>query len=190
VKREIQNLPETAWSAYRTPDDIATDRQIAETVHSMNGTEQAFRLIVLGWPNPQPNLFEANSYCYHAVATNRTEPAREVIWKHHGRGQSENWHKELKLGMGMEQMPCGQFEANAMYFAIGVLAYNLAQVLKRCVLPESYGTATVATLRWKLYRLAAKLVRHARRWVLRVKADLEKLELLQSARLCCARLQT
>jgi Transposase DDE domain group 1 len=190
VRREIQNLPETAWTAYRTPDDIATDRQMAETVHSMNGTEQAFRLIVLRWPNPQPNLFEANSYGYHAVATNRTEPAREVIWKHNGRGQSENWHKELKLGMGMEQMPCGQFEANAMYFAIGVLAYNLAQVLKRRVLPESYGTATVATLRWKLYRLAAKLVRHARRWVLRVKADWEKCELLQSARLCCATLRT
>jgi hypothetical protein len=190
VKREIQNLPQTAWTAYRTPDDVATDRQIAETVHSMKETEQAFRLIVLRWPNPQPNLFEDSSYCYHAVARNRTEPAREVIWKHDGRGQSENWHKELKIGMGMEQMPCGQFEANAMYFAIGVLAYNLAQVLKRRVLPESYGTATVVTLRWKLYRLAAKLVRHARRWVLRVKADLEKCELLQSARLCCARLQT
>ena len=77
-----------------------------------------------------------------------------------------------------------------MYFAIGVLSYNLAQVLKRRVLPESYRTATVATLRWKLYRLAAKLVRHARRWVLRIKADLEKCELLQSARLGCARLQS
>lgn len=34
-----------------------------------------------------------------------------------------------------------------MYFAIGVLAYNLGQVLKPRVLPESYGTATLATLR-------------------------------------------
>lgn len=190
VKREIRNLPETAWTAYRTADDIATDRQIAETVHTMNGTEQAFRLIVLRWPNPQPNLFEAGSYCYHAVATNREEAAGEVIWKHNGRGQSENWHKELKSGMGMEQMPCGEFGANALYFAIGVLAYNLAQVLKRRVLPESYGTATVATLRWKIYRLAGKLVRHARGWVLRVKADWEKWKVLQSARLCCARIET
>lgn len=190
VKREIQNLPETSWIPYRTPEDIGTDRQIAETVHSMNGTKQAFRLIVLRWPNPQPNLFEANSYCYHVVATNREEPAHQVIWKHNGRGQSENWHKELKLGMGMEQMPCGQFEANAMYFAVGVLAYNLAQLLKRRVLPTSWGTATVATLRWKVYRLAGKLVRHARCWVLRLKADWEKLELLHSARLCCAKLRT
>ena len=41
------------------------------------------------------------------------------------------------MRQGMEQMPRGQFEANALYFAIGVLAYNLAQLLKHRVLPES-----------------------------------------------------
>ena len=188
VKREIRHLPETAWTPYRTGEGLATDRQIAETVHTMNGTEQAFRLIVLRWANPQPNLFEAERYCYHAVATNREEPASEVVWKHNQRGNSENWHKELKAGLGMEQMPCGDFEANAMYFAIGVLAYNLAERLKRQALPASYRTMTVATLRWKLYRLAAKLVRHARGWMLRVKADGEKWRLLESARLGCAAL--
>jgi hypothetical protein len=190
VKREIENLPETAWQAYRTADDIATDRQITETVHSMNGTEQAFRLIVLRWPNPQPHLFEASRYCYHAVATNREEAASEVIWKHNQRGQCENWHKELKLDLGMEQMPCGQLEANALYFAIGVLAYNLAQLLKRQVLPEGYRRVTVSTLRWKVYRLAGKLVRHARGWVLQVKAEAEKWLLLASARGRCAALAT
>src|SRR5579863_8007359 len=140
----------------------------------MNGTPQAFRLIVLRWLNPKPDLFESERYCYYAVATNREESAAEVIWKHNGRGQSENWHKEVKIGMGMEQMPCGQLEANGLYFGVGVLAYNLAELLKRRVLPESYRTVTVATLRWKVYRLAGKLVRHARRVVLQVKADGEK----------------
>ena len=190
VKREIRNLPETAWQPYRTAEGLATDRESAETVHSMNGTEQAFRLIVLRWPNPQPNLFEADRYGYHAVATNREEGAGAVIWKHHQRGESENWHKELKIGFGMEQMPCGQFGANAMYFALGVLAYNLAPLLKRQVLPPGYRTATVATLRWKVYRLAGKLVRHARGWMLQIKADLEKWSTLQAARVACATLQT
>jgi len=190
VKREIKNLPESAWQAYRTAEGLATDREIAETVHTMNGTKEAFRLIVLRWLNPQPNLFESERYCYHAVATNREEGAAEVIWKHNGRGNSENWHKELKIGVGMEQMPCGQKEANALYFAIGVLAYNLAQLLKRRVLPASYHTATVATLRWKVYRLAGKLVRHARGLILQIKADTEKWLLLQSARLQCALLRT
>jgi hypothetical protein len=190
VKREIRNLPEAAWRPYRTAEGVATDREIAETVHSMNGTEQAFRLIVLRWANPQPNLFEADRYCYHAVASNRQEAASVVIWKHNQRGESENWHKELKIGFGMEQMPCGQFGANAMYFALGVLAYNLAQRLKRQVLPVAYRRVTVATLRWKVYRLAGKLVRHARGWMLQIKADLEKWRMLQSARVACATLQT
>jgi Transposase DDE domain group 1 len=190
VKREIKNLQESDWKPYRTPEGTATDREIAETVHTMNGTKQAFRLIVLRWLNPQPSLFEADRYGYHVVATNREESAAEVIWKHNGRGNSENWHKELKIGVGMEQMPCGQKEANAVYFSIGVLAYNLAQLLKRRVLPESYRTATLATLRWKLYRLAAKLVRHARGLILQIKADAEKWRLLQSARLECARLRS
>jgi hypothetical protein len=156
----------------------------------MNGTEQAFRLIVLRWPNPQPNLFEADRYGYHVVATNREEGASEVVRKHNQGGESENWHKELNVGLGMEQMPCGQLEANARYFAMGVLAYNLGQLLKRRVLPPSYGTVTVARLRWKVYRLAGKRVRHARGWMLQAKADLEKWLLLQSARVCCATLQT
>jgi len=190
VKGEIKNLPESVWRPYRRAQGIATDREIAETVHTMKETKQAFRLLVLRWLNPQPDLFETERYCYHAVATNREESAAEVIWKHNGRGQSENWHKELKLDVGMEQMPCGQKQANALYFAIGVLAYNLAQLLKRQVLPESYRTATLATLRWKVYRLAGKLVRHARGVILQIKADAEKWLLLQSARLRCAYLRT
>lgn len=190
VKREIQHLPETAWQPYHTAEGFRTDREIAETIHTMKGTKEAFRLIVLRWANPQPSLFEADRYGYHAVATNRGESACEVVWKHNERGQSENWHKEVKIGLGMEQMPCGEWEANAMYFAIGVLAYNLAQRLKRQVLPESYRTATVATLRWKVYRLAGKLVRHARRLILQVKADTEKWRLLQSARRRCAVLRS
>jgi hypothetical protein len=70
------------------------------------------------------------------------------------------------------------------------MAYNLGQLLKRRVLPPTYGRVTVATLRWKVYRLAGKLVWHARDWVLQIKADLEKWAFLQSARVCCATLRT
>ena len=40
----------------------------------------------------------------------------------------------------------------------------------------------MATLRWKLYRVAGKLVRHARAWVLKVRTEGEKLALLEAAR--------
>ena len=185
VKEAMGQIAEGQWKKFSTPDGMATDREIAETVHCMEKTEQSFRLIVLRWSNPQPDLFEPHRYCYHAVASNREETCNEVIWRHNGRGESENWHKELKIGFGMEQMPCGQIQANAMFFAIGVLAYNLNLTLKADLLPESYRRCTIGTLRWQLYRMAGKLVRHGRRWILKVKTDSEKLAMLMAVRARC-----
>jgi len=175
------------WEPYRTREGLATNREIAETGHCLNKSLQSFRLIVVRWKNAPPSLFEAEDYCYHAVASNRkeSESASEVLWWHNQRGEAENWHKELKLELGMEQMPCGQQEANAVYFGIGVLAYNLSLMLKAKLLPPEYRHSSVATLRWKLYRLAGKLVRHARVWVLKVRTEGEKLALLQAARQRC-----
>jgi len=49
-----------------------------------------------------------------------------VVQWYNQRGEcSENRIKELKIGFGMERMPCGQLNANAMFFRIGTLAYNL-----------------------------------------------------------------
>jgi Transposase DDE domain group 1 len=185
VKTAIANIKAAQWQPFYTQDKIATEREIAEVVHCLNETKQAFRLLVLRWPNPQPSLFEASEYCYHAVATNRAERASEIIWRHNERGASENWHKELKLGFGMEQLPCGQFAANALFFAIGVLAYNLGLVLKAEVLPAEYRHSTVQTLRWQLYRLAGKLVRHGRQWFLKIRTESEKLALLLAVRKKC-----
>lgn len=48
-----------------------------------------------------------------------------MVWKYNGRGQIENHIKEIKSGFGMEWMPSGDFGANAVYFGIGILTYNL-----------------------------------------------------------------
>lgn len=70
--------------------------------------------------DPQISLFNSGDvnpdrYCYHAVATNSETSAQEFVWWHNGRGNSENYNKELMSGIGMERMPCGQFSANAMF---------------------------------------------------------------------------
>lgn len=185
VKAAIAGIKRKSWQPYYGPDGIATDREIAEVVHCTNEAKAAFRLLVLRWKNVQPNLFEADPYCYHAIASNREGSASEIVWLHNKRGESENWHKELKLGFGMEQLPCGQFEANALFFAIGTLAYNLGLILRAELLPAAYRKSTVQTLRWQLYRFAGKLVRHGRQWFLKIRTDAEKLALLLSVRQKC-----
>jgi len=67
------------------------------------------------------------------------------------------------------RLPCGQFEANAMFFRIGVLAYNLFRAFELIALPCEWARYQVRTVRWKLFSVAGKVVRHAGRIWLRVR---------------------
>jgi hypothetical protein len=164
VLASIAAIPASQWRPYQ-------DGQIAETVHSMNHTTKAFRLIVVRRP-VQGNLFESEAPTerYKAVATNREETAEETVSWYNQRGEaSENRIKELKIGFGMERMPCGERSANAVFFGIGVLAYNLFVVFKRDALPADWRRHQVQTLRWRLYQLAGKVVHHAGAVILKVR---------------------
>jgi hypothetical protein len=160
--------------------------EIAETVHCMNETKKAFRLVVKRWVPKQGELFEKGGpYFYHAVATNWLEEEKntqEVFDWHNQRGQAENFNKEVKIGFGMERMPCGQTYANAVFFRIGVMAYNLFIGFKRLSCPESWMKQTIATFRWKMVQVAGRIVRHAGEIVLKLMIDLEKLELFRGIR--------
>jgi len=160
--------------------------EIAETVHCMNETKKAFRLVVKRWVPKQRELFEQGGpYFYHAVATNWLEEEKntqEVLDWHNQRGQAENFNKEVKIGFGMERMPCGQSYANAVFFRIGVIAYNLFIGFKRLSCPESWMKQTIATFRWKMVQVAGRIVKHAGEVVLKLMIDLEKLELFRGIR--------
>ena len=161
--------------------------ELAETVHCMNETKKAFRLVVKREIRRQGELFEVKGapYFYHAVATNWLEEQKDtaaVLKWHNQRGQAENFNKELKNGFGMERMPCGQVEANAVFFRIGTIAYNLFIGFKRLSCPESWIKHTIATFRWKMVQVAGRIVRHSKSIILKLAVDIGKLELFQGIR--------
>jgi len=160
--------------------------ELAETVHCMNETKKAFRLVVKREMRRQGEIFEKEGqYFYHAVATNwlgEEKNTEEVLKWHNQRGQAENFNKELKIGIGMERMPCGQTHANAVFFRIGVIAYNLFIGFKRLACPESWVKHTIATVRWKMVQVAGRIVKHAGETVLKLMVDLEKLDLFKGIR--------
>jgi hypothetical protein len=156
------------WCRLYDPDHQRTDREYTTAVHCMEATK-AFTLIIQRRPNPKPDLFHPEFYCYHAIATSdyrRTVP--EVIRFYNGRGDAENYNKELKSGFGMDYAPCRSLAADAVYFEIGVLAHNLTVAVKRLVLGGEWVTRTIASLRWRLIQIAGKVVRHGRQLILRV----------------------
>jgi hypothetical protein len=157
------------WTRLFRPDGKATDRWYKTATHCMEETEKAFTLIVLRWPNPKPDLFRHQPYCYHVIATSDyNRKTHEVIWFHNGRSDAENYNKELKSGFGMDYAPCRSLIADAVYFEIGVLAYNLTTAVKRLVLGGDWVRRTMASLRWRLIQIAGKVVRHGRKLILRV----------------------
>jgi len=163
VKAAIAQIPQDHWHPWR-------DGELAETVHSMNDTHRAFRLIVLRRPK-QGDLLdqEPMGYRYTLIVSNRQESTLATMEWYCQRGEaSENRLKELKIGFGMERMPCGQFEANAVFFRIGVLAYNLFVGFKQWTLKKAWRQHQVQTVRWRLYQTAGKITRHAGQRYLKV----------------------
>jgi hypothetical protein len=58
--------------------------------------------------------------------------------------------------------------ANAGFFQILILAYNLCPVLKYRVLPKEWQEYTVKTLRFRLFNVAGIVVRHAKEYILKI----------------------
>jgi hypothetical protein len=174
------------WKPLTDPEGQKMDREVGTAIHTMTKTEEPFRLVVQRWREPQLSLFSPQGYSYHVIATDRDDlEAEEVVWFHNQRGQAENMIKELKIGFGMEQMTSGNFAANALYFAIGVLAYILTQAQKLLFLGGDWVKRTVATLRWQLIETAGRMVRHGRRWVLKIAASEVKIRLFLRVRRRC-----
>ncbi len=183
VKKAIGLIDSQEWKE----PVVGCGYELAETVHCMNETKKAFRLVVKREIRRQGELFEVKGapYFYHAVATNWLEEEKdteEALKWHNQRGQPENFNKELKIGLGMERMPCGQSYANAIFFRIGVIAYNLFIGFKRLACPESWVKQTIATFRWKMVQVAGRIVKHAGEVVLKLMIDLEQLELFRGIR--------
>jgi len=157
---------EDEWRPYE-------NRRIAETVHCMEKTNQAFRLIVVRRPY-QPRLFGEEEIDlkerYKVITTNLDFEPEEVVKWYDARGEySENRIKELKRGFSMERMPSFFFKANAIFFSIGCLAYNLFRIFQLNILPKAYKRHQIKTIRWKLYNIAGRVVYHSRKIFLKVR---------------------
>jgi hypothetical protein len=105
------------------------------------------------------DLMNLSGYIYRAIATHR-DNSEIVHWYNKRAEDSENRIKELKLDFGGDTLPCSDFKANALYFLISALSFNIF-ALMRALLPEDLAHHRGMTIRWRLYAIAAKVVRTA-----------------------------
>jgi len=99
------------------------------------------------------------------IVTNRKDPAKAVVHFYNGRGTCEQWIKEGKQALEWMRLSCHEFKDNAIRLVLFVLAYNLGNFLRRLALPREIATGSLTSLKEKLIKVGARLVRHARRLV-------------------------
>jgi len=99
------------------------------------------------------------------VVTNRPGRAADIFAWYHQRGQAENFIKELKRDLAADRLSCHAFHANAFRLLLHALAYDLLHLFRLRVLAgTALATATLGTVRLRLLKLGARVVRSVRRW--------------------------
>ena len=96
------------------------------------------------------------------LVTNLTRPAERVSKFYNGRGTAEQWIREGKQAIRWTRLSCSTFRGNAVRLQLFALAYNLANFLRSLVLPSEVAQWSLTTLREKLVKIGARIVRHGR----------------------------
>ena len=96
------------------------------------------------------------------IVSNMTRPAERVVMFYNRRGTAEQHIKEGKNAVTWTRLSCHSFKANAVRLQLHALAYNLANFLRTLALPEQVKQWSMTTLRDRLVKIGAKVVRHGR----------------------------
>ena len=170
VRRLIEAIPEEAWTPI--PYWIDGGADVAETTYTPFRDQRdarPVRLIVRRVrPTPGSQLALFALYDYHAFITDRDGETLELEADHRRHAEIENAIRDLKYGVGLNHLPSGRFAANAAWLAVQVIAHNLARWTARIGLGA--GIVTTKTMRRRLFSLAGRLTRSARRWRLHLPA--------------------
>ena len=96
------------------------------------------------------------------VVTNLNRSAERVTAFYNQRGKAEQWIKEGKHAIKWTRLSCQRFRANEVWLQLHALAYNLANFMRTLALPRGIAHWSLTTLREKLVKIGARMVRHGR----------------------------
>lgn len=191
----IGALPESGWQPEREDGDAI--RQWADVPYvpsdrvAAKDRPEPPRYLAVRISKKQGRLFADGGEVKHfAIVTNRPDPEGGsgldlIRWQRGKAGTIEHSHHVLTNELAAEALPSQRFGANAAWFRLNVLLYNLLSAFKRVALPEELHDARPKRLRFVLLNGVGKVVRHARELVLRLVGEARR-KLADAARLALA----
>jgi hypothetical protein len=191
-------VPEDKW--------VEVEKREREIVHTaevefVSGdwpkTALPLRYVAVRFTPQQGELFgdEQRGPKHLAVVSNRPQPQKDepsrpdemgtaelLRWHWEKAGTIEHVHRGMKGELGAGVLPCQRFGANAAWFRINALTYNVLTFLKRCALPARYRDARPKRLRFELFTMPGRLVFHQRQVRVDASAEQAHVEELISSR--------
>ncbi len=193
LKAAIQALPEEAWKPLRKVTDqglIEGRKEWAEvefvpTQSSKKKEMKPDRYLAIRIRPLQGELFgDGNPYHYFAVVTNMWswDGERLLRWQRERCGTVEKVHDVLKNDLAGGVLPAKRFFANAAWWRLNTITYNVLSVMKRKALPQAWWPSRLKTLRFHLLGIAARVIEHGRRLFVKIAKDHPSFLLYKEAR--------
>ena len=178
--KALKALPEAQWTTFGKDPD-GTLRQWAE-VDFVPGEKvekkdiEPLRYVGLRLLKAQGELFaDGNDRHYHAIITNRWDQdgGELLTWHREKAGTIEHVHDEVKNGLGGGQLPSAKFGANAAWFRIACIAYNLLVAVRQAWPDETLHNAKAKRVRFVLINVTGRFSRDRRKITLHLSAPVE-----------------
>ncbi len=193
LRAVIQALPEQAWKPLRklTDNGLMVGRKEwaeVEFVPSQPSRKKGMkpdRYLAIRIHPLQRELFtDGNAYHYFAVVTNMWswDGERLLRWQRERCGTVEHIHDVIKNDLAGGVLPAKRFFANAAWWRLNALAYNVLSVMKRKALPQAWWPTRLKALRFHLLHIAGRVVEHGRRLFLKIAQHHPSFPLYKEAR--------
>ena len=185
VMEKVAAIPETDWQTFYDRKGVDWGWEIAETKYVMGKGKRASRLIIKRQALDQDQADLFGTYKYYVIISSipkEEKTAQETLHFHNGRGNAEKFIEDAKYGLNLKVVPTGQLHANALYYMIGMLVFNLVKLMQLTTLPNQWHHSMITSIRHKLFRTVARVVSHAGQLWLAITATLEKVRVLIQTR--------
>jgi hypothetical protein len=162
--------PGLGWTRLEERLDETTDvAEVEFTPGEWPKTAAPLRYVAIRYQPLQRGLF-GDTPKYLAVVSNRWElsPGDLVRWHWQKAGTIEQTHDVAKNELAGGGLPSGKFGANAAWYRLTLLTYNVLTVLRRRALPERFFVARPKRLRYEVFTVPAEIHTHARQLTARL----------------------